>query len=122
MIRFWTHTERFRIIDWISKTHRYIDSYGVIALPNIASAEKRMRQSIRRNLRNRAATSTIRTFVHRSERQLGASDVVAAEASVKLAVRALDKAAKKGIIHKNNAARRKSRLMRKLNAASAAQG
>ncbi len=88
-------------------------------MPNIASAEKRMRQAERRRLRNRAAISTIRTYVHRTERQLGAGETPAAAETAKLAIRALDKAARKGIIHRNNAARRKSRLMRKLNAALA---
>jgi small subunit ribosomal protein S20 len=89
-------------------------------LPNIASAEKRMRQAERRRLRNRTATSTARTFIHRAERLLvGGTAGEDADATVKLAIRALDKAAEKGIIHKNNAARRKSRLMRKLNAAKA---
>ncbi len=88
-------------------------------MPNIASAEKRMRQAERRRLRNRAATSTARTYIHRAERQLQTGADEDAEATVKLAIRALDKAAEKGIIHKNNAARRKSRLMRKLNAAKA---
>lgn len=88
-------------------------------MPNIRSAVKRMRQAERRRLRNRAAISTARTYIHRAERQLGAGTADDAEATVKLAVRALDKAAEKGIIHKNNAARRKSRLMRKLNAAKA---
>jgi len=89
-----------------------------LILPNIASAEKRMRQAEKRRLRNRLVVSTARTYIHRAERQLN-GDADAAEATVKLAIRALDKAAEKGIIHKNNAARRKSRLMRKLNAARA---
>ena len=77
-----------------------------------------MRQSQKRRLRNRLVTSTARTFIHRAERQIAVGGDQAAE-TVLLAIRALDKAAEKGIIHKNNAARRKSRLMRKLNAVSA---
>jgi small subunit ribosomal protein S20 len=77
-----------------------------------------MRQSLKRRLRNRAATSTAKTYIHRAERQISGGDTENAAATVKLAIRALDKAAEKGIIHKNNAARRKSRLMRKLNAAT----
>jgi small subunit ribosomal protein S20 len=87
-------------------------------LPNIASAEKRMRQALRRRARNRSVNSAVRTYVHRAERQIVGGDD-AAPATVHQAIRALDKAAQKGIIHKNNAARRKSRLMRKLNAATA---
>ena len=78
-----------------------------------------MRQAEKRRLRNRAATSTAKTYIHRAERQISAGEAGDAGATVKLAIRALDKAAEKGIIHKNNAARRKSRLMRKLNAATA---
>ncbi len=77
-----------------------------------------MRQSLRRRMRNRAATSAAKTYIHRAERQIADGDAETAAATVKLAIRALDKAAEKGIIHKNNAARRKSRLMRKLNAAT----
>jgi small subunit ribosomal protein S20 len=77
-----------------------------------------MRQSLKRRMRNRAATSTAKNYIHRAERQIAGGDAENAAATVKLAIRALDKAAEKGIIHKNNAARRKSRLVRKLNAAT----
>ncbi len=90
-------------------------------MPNTRSAAKRMRQALKRRARNRAATSTIKTYVHRAERQIAGGETEAATTTVQLALRALDKAAQKGIIHKNNAARRKSRLMRKLNAAAAPQ-
>jgi small subunit ribosomal protein S20 len=80
-----------------------------------------MRQALKRRQRNRAATSTIKTYVHRAERQIAGGEADAAAETVHLALRALDKAAQKGIVHKNNAARRKSRLMRKLNAAKAPQ-
>ncbi len=78
-----------------------------------------MRQAEKRRLRNRVATSTAKTYIHRAERLIHAGDADGAADTVKLAIRALDTAAVKGIIHKNNAARRKSRLMRKLNAATA---
>ena len=86
-------------------------------MPNTVSAEKRMRQALTRRLRNRTATSAIRTYVHRTQREIASKTMDDAKASLQLAIRALDKAAEKGIIHKNNAARRKSRLMRQLNAA-----
>jgi small subunit ribosomal protein S20 len=95
---------------------------GKFDLPNIASAEKRMRQAVKRHARNRAVTSSVRTYIHRAERQIGDGQSESAAASVLLAVRALDKAAEKGVIHRNNAARRKSRLMLKLNAATAKSG
>lgn len=88
-------------------------------MPNIASARKRMRQAGKRRLRNRIVISTTRTYIHRAERELSLGESGSAASTIHLAIRALDKAAEKGIIHKNNAARRKSRLMHKLNAATA---
>jgi small subunit ribosomal protein S20 len=78
-------------------------------VPNIKSAEKRWRQSLKRRMRNRIVKSTIRTRVKTVNRTIGAAEPDAE--ALKLAIKALDKAAEKGIIHKNNAARRKSRLM-----------
>lgn len=78
-------------------------------LANIKSAEKRWRQSLKRRSRNRMAVSTARTFIRDTVRGLRAGE--ADPEKLKKAVIALDKAAEKGIIHKNNAARRKSRLM-----------
>ena len=78
-------------------------------MANTKSAEKRWRQSLKRRLRNRLVRSTARTFIKTANRGIAAGEPD--EASLKQAVRALDKAAEKGIIHPNNAARRKSRLM-----------
>ena len=81
------------------------------------SALKRVRQSLRRRAVNRRTRSETKTLVqHASEIALGRSDGDGPEA-VTAAISALDKAAEKGIIHPNNAARRKSRLMAKVNAA-----
>ncbi len=82
-------------------------------MPNIRSAEKMMRVAERRRVRNRAVKSAVKTFVRKAERGIGevAED---AQALVLQAQRSLDKAASKGILHKRNAARRKSRLMKKL--------
>ncbi len=90
-------------------------------MPNIASAKKRMRQAVKRHARNRAATSVAKNYIHRAHAEIAKGPDETTEATVKLAIRALDKAAEKGIIHKNNAARRKSRLMRRLNAALASK-
>ncbi len=84
-------------------------------MPNNAAAEKRMRQEKKRRLRNRMVKSTVKTYVTKA-RQAIASGADAQEA-VRAAVSELDRAAKKGVIHRNNAARRKSRLMKQLNAA-----
>lgn len=81
------------------------------------SALKRVRQSLRRRAVNRRTQSETKTLVQRaSEIALGRSDGEGPEA-VTAAISALDKAAQKGIIHPNNAARRKQRLMAKVNAA-----
>jgi small subunit ribosomal protein S20 len=81
------------------------------------SSLKRVRQSIRRRAVNRRTRSEAKTLVQRaSDIALGRLDGAGPEA-VTAAISALDKAAEKGIIHPNNAARRKSRLMSKVNAA-----
>ena len=76
-----------------------------------------MRSSEKRRLRNRRVRSETRTYIKRARAQIEAGELEEAQKSVAQAVRALDKAAEKGILHKNSAARRKSRLMRKLNQA-----
>jgi small subunit ribosomal protein S20 len=84
-------------------------------MPNNAAAEKRMRQEKKRRLRNRMVKSIVKTHITKA-RQAIVSGVDAQEA-VRAAVSECDRAAKKGVIHRNNAARRKSRLMKQLNAA-----
>jgi small subunit ribosomal protein S20 len=80
---------------------------------NIRSQIKRNRQNERRRLRNKAARSEIRTRAKAvvASAEAGAEDTADA---LRLAVKKLDKAAAKGIIHKNQAANRKSRLMKRL--------
>ncbi|MEZ4637476.1 MAG: 30S ribosomal protein S20 [Caldilineaceae bacterium] len=77
------------------------------------SAEKRARQAEKRYTRNRVYRSSARTAVKKARALIEAGDAGANEAVAK-AVKALDKAAQKGVIHSNNAARRKSRLMHAL--------
>jgi len=77
-------------------------------VPNTRSAKKRMRQAIRRNARNRVARSTLRTAIKRVRN--AAPDT--AEAAYRTAERLLDRAAHKGLLHKNAAARSKRRLRR----------
>ncbi|MBC7232159.1 MAG: 30S ribosomal protein S20 [Chloroflexi bacterium] len=86
-------------------------------MANTKSALKRVRSSEKRRLRNRRVRTQARTYIKRAKAQIEAGQLEEAKKSVADAIRALDKAAEKGIIHKNNAARRKSRLMRKLNQA-----
>jgi len=83
-------------------------------MPNNAAAKKRMRQEQKRRLHNRSVKSLVKTQITKA-REAVASDADAIEA-VRVAVSELDRAAKKGVIHRNNAARRKSRLMKQLNA------
>ena len=73
-----------------------------------------MRQEQKRRLHNRSIKSLVRTQITKA-RQAIAVDADAEDA-VRVAVSELDRAAKKGVIHRNNAARRKSRLMKQLNA------
>jgi small subunit ribosomal protein S20 len=83
---------------------------------NIKSQIKRNRQTEKRNLRNRRVRSELHT---RNKSALAAIDEGEdAEEAVKAAIRRIDKAAQKGVLKKNTAARRKSRLQRKLNATS----
>lgn len=86
-------------------------------MPNNAAAEKRLRQEQKRRARNRSIKSIVRTQVTKARFAIASDSVVSeeAEASVRAAISELDRAAKKGVIHKNNAARRKSRLMKQLN-------
>jgi len=83
-------------------------------LANHKSALKRIRTSERRRLRNRLVVAGTRTHVKKARTAIDGGDQNDAQAAVLNAIRALDKAASKGILHKNNAARRKSRLMKRL--------
>jgi len=84
-------------------------------LPNIKSAAKRARQNIIREQRNRRVKSMLRTSIRRFEESLQSGDNEDARNKLYDAVRQIDKAAAKGILHKNNAARKKSSLSRKFN-------
>ena len=90
-------------------------------LANTHAAEKAIRQSARRRVRNRVVRTTTRTEVKNAQALIAASDTAAAEKATVEAISALDNAAKRGVIKRNNAARRKSRLMKKLNQLRAAK-
>jgi small subunit ribosomal protein S20 len=83
-----------------------------VILPNIKSAAKRARQNIKREIRNRRIKSMLKTSIRRFEESLQSGDHEDAKAKLYTAVCQIDKAAAKGILHKNNAARKKSRLSR----------
>ena len=82
---------------------------------------KAKRQSIRHRARNRVVRMTARTEIKDANALLETGKAAEAEQAVRQAIRALDLAAQKGVIKKNNAARRKARLMKKLNQAKGAK-
>ena len=79
-------------------------------MPRIKSAKKRMRQSRARAEHNRAQRSAVRTAVKKARAETTSE-------SVRNAIQVLDRGARKGVIHRNAAARKKSRLMKKLKSA-----
>jgi small subunit ribosomal protein S20 len=83
-------------------------------LANIRSAEKRWRQSIKRRERNRVHVGAARTMVARARRLIAVGNSES-EQAVRDALKALDLAAERGTVHRNNSARRKSRLMKAYN-------
>lgn len=76
-----------------------------------------MRTSLKSRARNKPIRSATNTYVTKAEKLISTNDIDAAGEAVRLATKALDKAAQKGVIHINNAARHKSRLMKKYNEA-----
>ncbi|MFC1929275.1 30S ribosomal protein S20 [Chloroflexota bacterium] len=89
-------------------------------MPNIESAKKRVGTSAKRRLRNRVVNSQVKTGITKAEKLIFSGELEAAKEAVGAAISSLDRAAEKGIIHSNNATRRKSRLTKKLNQALAA--
>ncbi|MEO8458355.1 MAG: 30S ribosomal protein S20 [Chloroflexota bacterium] len=80
------------------------------------SAEKAHKQSLKRRLRNRAVKSATKTAINKANVAILSGDLDAARDAVRAALILLDKAAQKGVVHANNAARHKSRLLIKYNA------
>lgn len=83
------------------------------------SAKKRVRQSASRHRINRARKSQVKTQIKRFEQALSGGDVEAASEQYRLIVKKLDKVASTSTMHKNTAARKKSRLAKKLNSLKA---
>ncbi len=86
-------------------------------MPRSKSSQKEARVAERRQLRNKSIRSQCKTNITRAERLMFLGELESAQGAVLAATSSLDKAAEKGVIHPNNAARRKSRLMKKLNQA-----
>lgn len=78
-------------------------------------AKKAARQSVKRAQRNQSVRRTTRTAIAGARRAVGSGEAEVAEPAIRHAISLLDKAVKKGILHKNNASRRKSRLAARLN-------
>jgi len=92
-------------------------------VPNIKSVKKDVIKSRKNHLRNISAKSAMKTFIKKARTVIDAAQYEAAPAieAVRLACKAIDKTSERGIIHKNQAARRKSRLMKHANKAALAQ-
>jgi small subunit ribosomal protein S20 len=88
-------------------------------MPNIKSAIKRTKTNEARRLRNASQKSALRSAVKQADVAVVGTDVNAAKAALAVAQKKLDKAATKGLIHKNAAARKKSRISKKVKALSA---
>ncbi|HEY43530.1 MAG TPA: 30S ribosomal protein S20 [Anaerolineae bacterium] len=83
-------------------------------MANLPSAKKRIRQNVKRRMRNRVYRTRARSFVKHARLTIESGETEAAVEAVRKAVSELDRASSKGVIHRKNAARRKSRLMKHL--------
>ncbi len=89
-------------------------------MPNIKSVKKDVIKSRKNHLRNISAKSSMKTYIKKARTAIDAGEADS-QTSLRLAIKTIDKTAERGIIHKNQAARRKSRLMKLANKAAAAQ-
>lgn len=87
-------------------------------MANIKSQIKRNRQNEKRRVRNRAVRSEINTRVRNALEAAEGDDAAATSETTRLAIKRIDKAVSKGVLHRNTAARKKSRLMKRLAAAN----
>lgn len=85
-------------------------------MANIKSQKKRIKTNEKRRLRNKSYKSELKTLVRKTREAIAAKDPEAAEAALRIAGRKLDKAVSKGVIHKNQAANRKSKLAKQIDA------
>ena len=84
-------------------------------MPNIKSAKKRVKVIETKTLQNKMFKSALKTDLKKYEAAVAAGDKVAAEETYKVAIKAVDRAALSGLLHKNNVARKKSSMTLKLN-------
>jgi small subunit ribosomal protein S20 len=88
---------------------------GVNDLPNIKSAKKRVKVTASKTMQNKMLKTALKTSMKKYEAALASGDKAAAAETYKAAVKKIDQAVAKGILHKNNAARKKSNFTVKLN-------
>lgn len=94
---------------------RISQSWEVSELANIKSAKKRILVSQKKHDKNKSIKSSVKTAMKKVEAAVAANDKAAAEAALLAATSTIDKAATKGVYHKNNAARKVSRLTKAVN-------
>lgn len=82
-------------------------------MPNIASAKKRVKVTDRKTLRNKTIKSSLKTALKKVDAAVGENADIKAE-TIRVAIKRVDQATAKGILHKNTAARKKSQLMKKI--------
>lgn len=84
-------------------------------MPNNPNARKAVRQTEKRRLRNRAARTSLKTVIRKASDAISGPDAAGSETSLRTAIKRIDQAAAKKLIHKNKAARLKSQLARSAN-------
>lgn len=87
-------------------------------MANKRSSKKDLRRTAKRTVRNRAVRTALKTYVKKVRTAATAGDAEGTQGAVVVAQKMLDKAAQRGVIHKNQAARRKSRIMKAANKAT----
>jgi small subunit ribosomal protein S20 len=90
-------------------------------MANLKSSKKDLKRNEKRRIRNQSVKSALKTYVKKVRQAAATGDAAAIDTNVVIAVKNIDKAAQRGVIHKNAAARRKSRVMKAANAAKKAQ-
>ena len=101
----------------VCKYHKRIFRKGRCQIvPNIKSAKKRVRVTAAKTLQNKIVKTQLKTEIKKYNAALEAGDMEAAQATYRAAVKKIDQAAAYGIIHKNQAAHKKSQFTKKLNA------
>jgi small subunit ribosomal protein S20 len=111
---------RLGALSVVSRTRPSQAKGSSFTVANTRSARKRIRTNERKRVRNQMYRSRAKTFIKKAEQDIFSGEATDETAeSIREAIRTLDKAANKGILHRNNVARRKSRLMKKLSRARA---